>query len=319
MKHIFLINPNCGKNFNAEEFIREKIVPACEKNKIDYFVYHTTGPGDSTRYCDEYAKEHPDEQIRFYACGGDGSVYEAVNGLYKHDNTELAIVPVGSGNDFIKIFASKEDFLDIEASIKGTPIKLDLIDCGKDVSINIASMGFCAESCSAQAEMKKYASGHMSYVLGGFKALRYMKNDMKVIIDGKTVSEGPIVFAVCANSRFYGSGIKVAPFALPDDGLLDFVVAESGNMNFPQLAKFLLVDWQKNFTHIYNENCRYYRGKEMQIIPKKPGFVNVDGETYKTSGVTFKLMPSAINFVVPSNSTYLEDRKSGKISNEIKI
>ena len=73
MKHIFLINPNCGKNFDHESFIRDKIVPACERNKVDYFIYNTTGPGDATRYCDEYAKEHPDEKVRFYACGGDGA------------------------------------------------------------------------------------------------------------------------------------------------------------------------------------------------------------------------------------------------------
>lgn len=320
MKHIFLINPNCGKNFDHESFIRDKIVPACERNKVDYFIYNTTGPGDATRYCDEYAKEHPDEKVRFYACGGDGSVYEAVNGMYKYDNAELAVVPIGSGNDFIKIFGGVEKFLDLDSLIQGKSEKLDLIDCGNGImSINIASMGFCAESCASQSKMKKYASGHMTYVLAGLTSFKYMKSDMKVIVDGETVTEGPIIFAVCANSRFYGSGIKVAPFAVPDDGLLDFVIAESKDMSFFEIVKFLLVDWQKKFTHVYHKNCKYLRGKEMKIVPKKAGMLNVDGETFPVEEVTLKLLPNAINFVIPSNSTYLEDRKNNKITNEIKI
>ena len=76
MKHVFIVNPAAGKE-NAAEVIRA----AVEKSKFasDCEIYLTQGPGDATAFIRAYCKEHP-ERVRFYACGGDGTLNEVVNG-----------------------------------------------------------------------------------------------------------------------------------------------------------------------------------------------------------------------------------------------
>ena len=108
MKHIFLINPAAGKKGNSESIIRPQIEDYCGKNGLDYEIYVTKCQGDAQNYCAERAKSG--EALRFYACGGDGTLYEVVNGVFGNPNCEVAVIPMGSGNDFIRLFGTKEQF-----------------------------------------------------------------------------------------------------------------------------------------------------------------------------------------------------------------
>lgn len=79
MKHYFVENPVSGKN-NPIDIIKEKVIPAAEEAGIDYEVYVTKERGDAIRFVREKAAEAGDETVRFYAVGGDGTLYEVVNG-----------------------------------------------------------------------------------------------------------------------------------------------------------------------------------------------------------------------------------------------
>ena len=79
MKHIFVVNPNAGKGKNkAMDYVSPKIKEICGKYNLEYEIYPTTGKGDGIRFVKERAASG--EEIRFYACGGDGTLYEIVNG-----------------------------------------------------------------------------------------------------------------------------------------------------------------------------------------------------------------------------------------------
>lgn len=119
MKHIFLINPAAGKKGNSESIIRPQIEDYCGKNGLDYEIYVTKCQGDAQNYCAERAKSG--EALRFYACGGDGTLYEVVNGVFGNPNCEVAVIPMGSGNDFIRLFGTKEQFCNVEAQVTGIP------------------------------------------------------------------------------------------------------------------------------------------------------------------------------------------------------
>ena len=101
MKHIFIINPTAGKGKAAK-----KIIPVinsyCKTHKLDAQLYVTKFSGDGMKYVEEIAKRG--EPVRFYSCGGDGTLYEVVNGAYKYPNAEVACLPLGSGNDFARLF-----------------------------------------------------------------------------------------------------------------------------------------------------------------------------------------------------------------------
>ena len=104
MKHIFVINPAAGA-VDALEEIKKKV--NSEAKGYDYEFYETKAPHDATEYIKSYCASHP-EKVRFYACGGDGTLNEVVNGVVGFDNAEVGCIPSGSGNDFVKYYGPKK-------------------------------------------------------------------------------------------------------------------------------------------------------------------------------------------------------------------
>ena len=124
MKHIFVINPAAGQG-KALNFIKPKIEEVCAKYSLDYDIHVTEKQGEGIEYVKNRAASG--EEIRFYACGGDGTLYDVVNGAFGYKNVQVAVIPLGSGNDFIRLFGSKEDFLVLEDDVNGVPVEFDVI------------------------------------------------------------------------------------------------------------------------------------------------------------------------------------------------
>src|SRR5665647_2515123 len=98
MKHVFIINPAAGKGRQACE-LKPKIEKYCDENSLDCIIHVTSAAYEAIGFVRELAKTG--EHMRFYACGGDGTLYEVVNGAFGYPNAEVAVMPLGSGNDFI--------------------------------------------------------------------------------------------------------------------------------------------------------------------------------------------------------------------------
>lgn len=313
MKHIFVINPNSGKG-HAYDIVMPKLNAALEGRELDHVIYVSKSSEDTSDYCKKWAASG--EKIRIYACGGDGTIYDVVNAVYGFDNVEFAAIPLGSGNDFVRMFGTKEQFTDIGAQIDGTPIKIDAIRCGDRIAVNQCSMGFDAEVCVKQADFKKipWLTGESSYMASVLYCLwNKRKNKFKVIIDDGEELDGEFLFSVCTNGRYYGGGFMAGPYAVPDDGLLDFCIIRT--MSIPkflpkisQYKKGKQCDWVET---------KYLRGKKLTIKSEILAAVNIDGETDMEKEVTFEVIPSAFNFVIPSTSSYIEDRKNGVVSDKI--
>ena len=165
MKHVFVVNPAAGKG-RAAQVIVPKIEDYFSKNNLDYLIHLTSAPGEGIEFVKKTAAES-NEPMRFYACGGDGTLFEIVNGAYGFPHVEVAIIPLGSGNDFIRLFGSKELFMDMDGLVNGVVRTLDLIRCGDLIAINQCSMGFDAEVNANQATFKKLPllNGESAYVV----------------------------------------------------------------------------------------------------------------------------------------------------------
>lgn len=315
MKHLFIINPNAGKG-KAFETVMPKIKEATAEKNMDYKVYVSKSSQDTHDYCKKIGESG--EKTRIYACGGDGTIYDIVNAIYGYNNIEFAAVPLGSGNDFIRLFGTKEQFADIGAQLDGTAIKIDAIKCGDRIAVNQCSMGFDAEVCSKQADFKKipWLTGESAYTASLVYCLKSKtSNRFTVTIDdGEPITDN-FVFAFCGNSRFYGGGYQAAPYAVPDDGLLDFSIVRA--MKLPRLIT--QIGNYKKGRHFKWPETTYVRGKKMTIHSDTPASVNVDGECDLVTDSTFEIIPSAFSFVIPTTSSYIEDRKSGTISDEIGV
>jgi diacylglycerol kinase family enzyme len=127
MKHCFVLNPVAGAR-NAEKVWLPRILAAVKEAGVEFEIHRTINVGDAAAHVRELCEKAPGARQRFYACGGDGTLNEVVNGLYGFENVELASVPIGSGNDFVRNFGTKPlPFLDFSAQIAGTAAPVDVM------------------------------------------------------------------------------------------------------------------------------------------------------------------------------------------------
>ncbi len=323
MRHVFIINPNAGKG-KAIGSIHPVIQKYCTEHRLDWDVYIPDSPTGAREFIRAEAEKAGDNPIRFYACGGDGTLYEAVNAAYPFKNAEVGVIPLGSGNDFIRLFGTAEQFRDIDAQVNGTAVALDLVKCDKgQVAINQSSMGFDGEVCAKKEEFKNLLPvmrGNTAYTASvAYCFFHKMKNEFTIQIDDGEPVKKNVIFCVAASSRWYGGGFKAAPFALPNDGYLDFVIVEK---NMPRVKLLPLINMYKNGEHAKLADrgiLTYIRGKKIKIHSDKQAAINCDGEYMYVNDVTFEVMEKGIKFIVPKTSSYFHDVEMGKINGEIPV
>lgn len=311
MKHLFIINPKCGKGISYER-CAEGIKQTMNEMGIENYEIHVTeGPRDGY----EYAKKEVDkgEHIRVYACGGDGTLYEVVNACACKANAEVAAFPLGSGNDFIRIFGDKKDLRNVADHVNGTVMDFDIIKCGDEYAINQCSMGLDAEVCAKQSYFKKFPflSGELAYTVSLLYCfIGKMKSRFTITIDDEEPFTQNVLFCVGANSRWYGGGYMAAPKALTYDGLLDFVIIKK---NMSRIKLLPLIDKYKKGQHLDWDITTFKRGKKVHIKSEKPAAVNVDGECQYVTESTFEIVEKGIKFVVPACSDFMERVKNNNV------
>lgn len=301
MKHVFLVNPTAGKGKHA--LIIEPMIKDYFANKdLEYEIYETKSQGDAQRYCRECAETG--KEYRFYACGGDGTLYEVVNGVFGYPNCEVAVIPLGSGNDFVRLFGDREKFINVEAQVTGIPVDLDVIKCGDQIAINQCSMGLDAEVCANQARFKKIPgiSGEAAYVASSiYCLLKKVGQKFTMQIDDNEPFTDTVLFCFAGNSRWYGGGFMAAPLAWPDDGKLDFSIIRKDRSRFLLLP---LINKYKRGEHLGLPITRYENGRKLKVHSDEPVTVNVDGECKQVTDCEFEIVPKAIRFIVPEFSDF---------------
>lgn len=315
MKHIFIINPMAGKGKTVEMLTPEINKYAASHPDFDYSIYLTKCEGDATRYVKEEASKG--EPVRFYACGGDGTLYEVANGAYGFSNVEIGSVPTGSGNDYIRLYGTPEQFRNIAAQVEGTPVDVDVIKCGDKIAMNQCSMGFDAETCNKQRDFKKskFMNGDSSYIAALLYCfIKKMNNVFTIKIDDDEPFKTTVLFCVGANSRWYGGGFMPAPFAMPDDGFLDIVIVKK---TVSRLKLLTLIGAYKEGKLIHDPMTTFKRAHKVNIKSDVPATVNIDGECEMVTEATFELVPNGMKFIIPTTSSFIEDKATGKLSNKI--
>ena len=143
MKHVFIINPTAGKSD-----CRQKIYDMAEKLRQDHGLevqcLLTKKQGHATEIARRLCQSG--EELRFYACGGDGTVNEVANGIIGYDNASMTVIPVGTGNDFLKNFGPEdmEKFRDAENLWDAPQFPIDAIDVNGRIALTIACSGIDA-------------------------------------------------------------------------------------------------------------------------------------------------------------------------------
>lgn len=308
MKHLIVLNAIHLKN--KPEIINKEMIDNAFKG-LDYEIYETTGKGDLIQYLKDYLKNTKDT-VRVYACGGDGTIFEAVNGMIGATNAELAAFACGTGNDFVKIYGGQEKFLDFTKLINGTVQEIDVskIEGGQlrdpRYSVNVINFGFDAivgamgdyyERNGYPEKAKAKGMSPYDYALKN-DAMKYGRfNDTEVFADGEKMNEKQLLLCTLAQGQYVGGKFKCAPKSDNTDGLIDVCVLKT--MTFLGLG--LIIGTYTAGKHLDKKRKKiaYTRAKQIRFVAPKEIDVCIDGEMTKGKEFLVTCMPKAIKFVIP--------------------
>ena len=272
---------------------------AAAKNPTEGENYYTTDVGDARRYTAERCASDPDV-LWFCVYGGDGTVNEVVSGILDADagdRTYVSVVPVGTGNDFVRSLTAAED----EA------VSVDVITCNGHYAVNMINIGFDCNVVASTAKKKKLplVKGTAAYILGVVDVLSHkMGQTMKITMtdehDTEHVIEREVLLCAVANASFCGGGFCAAPSAKYDDGIVDLlIIRKVSRMKFVSL-----VGGYRAGTHIledgsvsakYRDIIDYYRCRKITIEGLER--VCVDGEIEDCCEAEIGVLPRAVRFL----------------------
>ncbi len=309
MKCLFIVNPVAGKGRTGEYV--PIIKKHCEENNVDHVIELTNSPGHAT----EIAKAAQSKGFdRIYSVGGDGTVNEIVNGMVGSD-ISLAVVPGGSGNDFVRSIGIDPGKKRPSGSyiekillqlLKGRERAIDLARVNGRFFVNIASVGFDARVVESTMKFKKKPgiSGSMAYVLGIISAVWGLKNYNLVLdMDGSEMRSATLLAAI-ANGRYYGGGMMPVPGASIDDGLLSVChVAGQTRRRVLRLFPRYMEGSHGSIEGVSFHTCRKIVVSSDEEVP-----LNIDGELMRTSKAEFEIYPRAIKVVFPQTFQFARER-----------
>ena len=301
MKHLFIINPAAGSRDRTKEY-RSAIESACGKHGLSYQIEVSAAPGDCTRIAREAAQTG--QELRIYACGGDGTLNEVVAGVAGFPNAAVTVFSGGSGNDFVKLFSDPKAFFDLERLLDPEEASFDLIRCNDDICLNICSVGLDARIGTDVSRYKRLPllHGFRAYVISTIvNVIKGISEHYAVEIDGETVDARQTLICAC-NGRFYGGGFNPVPDADPTDGLLEVllvkhvsrllvpkVIGKYKNGRFKELPKLV----------------RHFRTKELTIRCDQTTPINLDGELRLSETIHIRIADEKIRFFYPKGLSFL--------------
>ena len=313
MKKIHLINPCAGHGKG------KKILEKLKESGTADEIYVPKSSEDFSAYIAKRAAE--EENVHFQVYGGDGTVYDTVNGIMAAEdrkNVSFGVTRMGSGNDFARSFAGDE------------PRPIDLIKFNGRYSANMLNIGFDCSVAMRSHQFKKspIVSGSMAYILGVVSELAHKKPLITSVrlelADGtvKTLNNHAFLFIAIANGQFCGGGFKGAPVASTDDGLLDVLLVH--DMSRRDFVK-LVADY-RNGTHIDPETGRPAKKFEDRLLYEKCRSVYIDrlehvcadGEILPAQSLTVTVEPTALVYApnlgcLPDDLSSLTEEKEPEL------
>jgi len=306
---LFIINPIAGGLKGRLAEIESMIRSVADGFQAPYEIYTTKAPMDAFEKTKEESAQA--DMLYVYAFGGDGTLNECVNGAAGRANVAVTQYPCGTGNDFLRTFGEEtiQKFRDLRALASGVVRQLDLIDCNGRYGLNICSVGMDAR---VGADVHKYsrmpiiggATGYVTALV--VNVIKGVGQRFRITI-GDTVFDKDLTLVCACNGRFYGGGFNPVPDAIPDDGIIEYLVVDA-------VSRFKIAQivgkYAKGKFREFPDLITYIRGNSMDIEGDREFVVNIDGESIFAERLCFNLVPKGINFIFPQELDYAGWRSS---------
>ena len=304
-----ILNPKAGRASRILGRVENRLRGSLAERMGGLEIERTRAPRDAARIAREAVRAGVK---RLIVGGGDGTLSEVVTGLLAAglgDEAEIGILPLGSGCDFARTLGmplAPEEAIELLAS--GSRRRVDagrivhMCSQGREQTryfLNEASFGLSGLIVETVNRRANHFGPRLAFALGSLAAIaRYPRPNVVVRVDDREVHAGPVALVLAANGRFCGAGMKVAPGAECDDGLLDVVIIKAISrprlwLNLPSLYAG---------GHIDHPAVSVHRGVRVESVVREPvpALLDVDGEGGGGLPVQVELLPRAIRlFGVP--------------------
>ncbi len=297
---LFIINPAAGAGRALS--IWRHFEPELSSHGLEGNYHVTSSPGEALEFV---ARKGPDYDT-IVAVGGDGTVFEVVSGLLKSGKppAALGIIPCGTGNDIAQglgIISTERALTALKAN---SPRVLDsiAITCRNgDRAIQRHALMFAAAGIVglqlrlSTRRMKRILGRSLAYRLAAVRALlAYRAPEVQVQCDGQ-LFQGSFLYIGAHNTESFGGGMRVAPGAAPDDGLLNVnLVSSIGRLD--AIRQFRRVC---RGTHVEHPSVRYLTAANVSIQSAEPVDVAADGDVIGFTPAQFSIRPRSLSILAP--------------------
>lgn len=299
MKHLFLINPAAG-SFDRSRQTAEEIRRVFAGQ--DFEISISAAPGDCRRMA--RAAAQTGQELRIYACGGDGTLNEVAAGAAGFPNAAVTAYCCGSGNDFVKIFSEPDAFRDLSRFLEAETAEFDMIRCNDDLGLNIVSVGLDARIGTDVSRYKRIPllSGFRAYAVSTVvNVIRGIGEHYTVEVDGQVIDGNQTLICAC-NGRFYGGGFNPVPDADPTDGLLDVLIVEQvSRLQVPGV----IGRYKDGRFRELPQLVRHFRTPSLRITCDAPTAINLDGELRGAEVIDLSIAQEKLRFFYPKGLSFM--------------
>jgi diacylglycerol kinase (ATP) len=297
-KFFAIVNPAAGGGRSAQRAGRELGRLREQGLRID--VIASSGPAHASALASEAFDQG---YRRFLAVGGDGTAHEIINGIFRKatptSRVELAFLPLGTGNSFLRDFTNNGAESSVQALMQGRKRSVDLLRLehasGTIYSFNLLSLGFTADVGAITNRVFK-PFGHLGYLLGVFvKVAQLNRRAFKLRCDDDSEwDERCCLFLSFNNSKYTGGTMLIAPQADPSDGFIEYV--RWGPIGRAGLLRMLprLYDG----SHLNHPLAERRSVKRVEFDLDGPVDVMVDGEIVTVKCWTLEIQPGAMDVYI---------------------
>lgn len=318
MKYFFIENPESGSK--KIHNIMSKIKSSLTNNKSVTFI-NTEYPGHATEIAKEVSFNHGDDAV-IVACGGDGTLGEIASGIIG-TKTALALLPMGSGNDFArKIYGSlsieeiAEGFGFLSGDINAPVTDIDCIMANGKCCVNVMSLGLdtkilkIANKLTTKFPFLGAFAYKLAIVLGIFGELgTKAKFELDVINnDGSTetvIFEKDFTLAAFGNGSYYGGGFCPARESKINDGIIDMCIASK--LSLWQIPG-IIGKYSKGIAHLTHPDIvtmrRVISGRIYSLSEAVPLDCNCDGNPIPSQVFDFKIVKGGLRLACFKNEAF---------------
>ena len=293
-KYYITLNPHGGTKKGSK--ILSQVLPIFESENAEVTVIETEYAGHARDLAMDVDMTNYDG---FCCIGGDGTMHEAINGLLKRKDKKrfpLGLITGGTGNSFMCDMNCQDPIDATKRILSGNRRFIDVLECNSNGDVyyafNLVGWGMPTD-INNLAEKMRWLGTQRYNVATLIEVMRNSKRFAELKVNGESITDD-FAFIIACNTIHVGKGMKMAPKAQVDDGLVDIIIV-------PKVNRFSLLKlFPKLFTgeHINSPELQYKQVNSFSIIPKENNKLNIDGELLGTTPVNVRVLQKEIEILI---------------------